>query len=566
MIQIDRHTVIQVFGSLMNQPSLLNDTDKYRLEISDFPTTLDRFIYSAIYNLYNGGIEKIRTIDIVSYLKENPTATIYLEKENGEIFLQDCESTGEPQNFNYYYNKLKKLNLLKDIQSTGRSIEQFYCEDIFNPKYNEINEKFDKLTIKDIIDSLRNEVNIYENKFELNSIAEESRAVDGIRELINDLKKGPEIGCKLQGDIFNTVCRGGRKGKLYIRSALSGAGKSRSMVGDACQIAYPIRYDRKSGKWISTGSAEKVLYIMTEQDPEEIKTMILSYLTGYNEEIFLYGTYGEKEMPRIQQAIDIMEKYSDNMLFARIPDPCASVIKNLFRRYHIQNGVENFFYDYIFSSPAMLEEYRDLKLPEHVCLRLFTTALKNLAVELDSFVLTSTQVSNEDDNKEGGFRDFRNIRGSRAIVDTADLACIMSRPTKNELNQLQGFQNSFSFVPNLVTDIFKNRGNRWTMVRIWSYNDLGSCRREDLFITTSQMYPIKDFQIIDFVNDNENEFDELLDLYNDGIVSDNVYEEFYSLSDEKPEDLLKDAADSFNDINEQKQRVKEKSFEDLLSF
>lgn len=566
MIQIDRHTVIQVFGSLMNQPSLLNDTDKYRLEISDFPTTLDRFIYSAIYNLYNGGVEKIRTIDIVSYLKENPTATIYLEKENGEIFLQDCESTGEPQNFNYYYNKLKKLNLLKDIQSTGRSIEQFYCEDIFNPKYNEINEKFDKLTIKDIIDSLRNEVNIYENKFELNSIAEESRAVDGIRELIDDLKKGPEIGCKLQGDIFNTVCRGGRKGKLYIRSALSGVGKSRSMVGDACQIAYPIRYDRKSGKWISTGSAEKVLYIMTEQDPEEIKTMILSYLTGYNEEIFLYGTYGEKEMPRIQQAIDIMEKYSDNMLFARIPDPCASVIKNLFRRYHIQNGVENFFYDYIFSSPAMLEEYRDLKLPEHVCLRLFTTALKNLAIELDSFVLTSTQVSNEDDNKEGGFRDFRNIRGSRAIVDTADLACIMSRPTKNELNQLQGFQNLFSFVPNLVTDVFKNRGNRWTMVRIWSYNDLGSCRREDLFITTSYMYPIKDFQIIDFVNDNENEFDELLDLYNQGIVSDNVYEEFYSLSDEKPEDVLKDAADAFNDINEQKQRVKEKSFEDLLSF
>lgn len=80
------------------------------------------------------------------------------------------------------------------------------------------------------------------------------------------------------------------------------------------------------------------------------------------------------------------------------------------------------------------------------------------------------------------------------------------------------------------------------------------------------MYPIKDFQIIDFVNDNENEFDELLDLYNQGIVSDNVYEEFYSLSDEKPEDVLKDAADAFNDINEQKQRVKEKSFEDLLSF
>ena len=72
------------------------------------------------------------------------------------------------------------------------------------------------------------------------------------------------------------------------------------MIGDACNIVYPIPLDRKKRKWVSTGSAEKVLYIMTEQDPAEIQTMILAYLTGYNEEIFLYGTYGEEELPRIQ--------------------------------------------------------------------------------------------------------------------------------------------------------------------------------------------------------------------------------------------------------------------------
>ena len=149
---------------------------------------------------------------------------------------------------------------------------------------------------------------------------------------------------------------------------------------------------------------------MTEQDPAEIQTMILAYLTGYNEEMFLYGTFREEHMDRIIKAIEIMEKYKDNMLFARIPDPCTSVVKNLFRRYNFQYGVENFFYDYIFSSPAMLDEYRDLKLREDVCLRMFTTTLKNLAIELNSFILTSTQISNDDDPK-GGFKDFRNIRG-----------------------------------------------------------------------------------------------------------------------------------------------------------
>lgn len=366
MIRVDRHTIIQVLGGLMNKPDLLSDTDKYRLEVSDFPTTMDKFIYSAIHNLYNDGegANNIRAIDVINYLKENVSAAGILEKENGEAFLQDCEVHGESNNFNYYYQRLKKLNLLRELEIGGRNVEMFYCENPLNPDCQSINDRFDKASISDIINVLKGELDRYENKYVLTGQIEESTAYEGIMDLVEELKIKPEVGCKLQGDILNSITRGGRKGKLYLRSAGSGVGKTRSMVGDACNIAYPIRFDRKKGKWVSTGSCEKVLYVMTEQDPEEIKTMILSYLTGYNEEIFVYGTYGDEEMPRIKKAIDIMEKYKDNMLFARIADPCASTVKNLFRRYNFQKGVENFFYDYIFSSPAMLNEYRDLKLRE----------------------------------------------------------------------------------------------------------------------------------------------------------------------------------------------------------
>lgn len=565
MIGVDRHTVLQVLGGLMNRPHYLSDIDKYRLEISDFSTTLDRYIFSAINNLYNSGdgAINIKATDIIHYLNDNAAAAALLKKENGELYLQDCEMNGDPENFKYYYDKLKKINFLRDIQSTGRNIDKFYCEDILNPKYSQINDRFESLTIKDILNELKTEVDSYEKKFVLKGQFEESYAVDGVRDLIKELKEKPEIGCKLQGDIFNTVCRGGRKGKLYLRSAGTSVGKTRSMVGDACYIAYPIRFDREKGEWVSTGSAEKVLYVMTEQDTSEIQTMILAYLTGYNEEIFLYGTYGEEEMPRIEQAIDIMEKYKDNMLFAHMPDPCASAVKNLFRRYNIQNSVENFFFDYIFSSPAMLNEYRDLKLPEYVCLRLFTTALKNLAVELNSFILTSTQISNDDDEK-GGFRDVNYIQGAKQIGNLVDFGCIMSRPTKYELNQLSGVQE-VTQIPNLVIDIFKNRRGKWTMMRIWCLNDLGCCRRKDLFATTADMKPIKDFNIVDFTNYQADEFEELCQLYNDGIVSDKVYEEFYQPSDIKPEELILNAAAAFND-EAKKETVKNKKFNDFLNF
>lgn len=347
----------------MSKPELLSETDKYFLEPGDFTQQLDKFIFSAIYNLYINGAEKIHAADIDNYLQQNSLAKQLMEKENGLSLLQDCEIESEVSNFNYYYNKLKKFNLIRELQLSKDDIDEIYCEDILNERYTEINNRFERMQAVDVVNMLKSKIANIENRYVLNNIAEESRPSDSIRQRVKEWKEKPEIGCMLQGEIFNTITRGGRKGKLYIRSAGSGVGKTRSMVGDACHIAYPIRFDPKVGKWVSTGSCEKVLYVMTEQDTEEIDTMIMAYLTGYNEDIFTYGTFDEND-PRIQTAMDIMERYADNMNYAKVSDPCSSVIKNLFRRRNLQDGIENFFYDYIFSSPAMLDEYRDLKIRE----------------------------------------------------------------------------------------------------------------------------------------------------------------------------------------------------------
>jgi replicative DNA helicase len=443
------------------------------------------------------------------------------EKENGLAMVQDCEAYAEIQNFQYYYNNLKKVNLLRDLAKNGRDISQFYCENVLDPHYDEINNKFESLTVQEIINTIKGEVAIYEDKYVSNSNIEEFRAYDGIESLVESLQVKPETGALLLGDIFNTISRGARLGKLYLRSASSGVGKSRTMIGDCCSLAYPIRYNQQTKLWESTGACEKVVYIATEQDINEIQTMILAYLTGINEEVFLYGTFGLGEMDLIMKAIQLMKNFKDNLWLIRISDPCASIVKNTIRRYNLQHQVNYFFYDYIFSSPAMLNEYRDLKLPEYVCLRLFTTALKDLAVELDVFIMTSTQISNDDE--KGGFHDYHHIQGAKAIVNLVDLACIMSRPTPEELRLVSGFQEQFSVQPNIVIDVFKNRRGRWTQVRIWGRNDLGICRRQDFFMTTADNKPIQDFSVINFVPDFDENGD-LLSLFNDGVVSENKEE------------------------------------------
>lgn len=388
------------------------------------------------------GAERIHAQDVDNYLSSNEIAKKVIEDENGIQFLIDCETNTESGNFTYYYNKLKKFNLLRDLEKNGYDISLFYCDDPLDIDF-EIGKRFETLTTEQILNHYKVDMVNLESKYVINTVVKEGKASDGIRNLIAELQQTPEVGIRLQGSIFNTITRGGRKGKLYLRSAGSGVGKTRSMVGDACNIAYPIRFEPKYGKWIATGNPEKVLYVMTEQETSEIQTMILAYLTGINEENFLYGTFTGEELERIEKAIQIMEMYSDYLLTAQVPDPSASVIKNMFRRYALQQGVENFFYDYIFSSPAMLNEYRDLGLREDVVLRMFTTVLKNLATELNVFILTSTQISNDEGE---GFKDFKNIRGSKAIADLADFACIMSLPSKEELKIVSsGFQKLYNF-------------------------------------------------------------------------------------------------------------------------
>lgn len=546
----------------MNKPELLSETDKYFLEPGDFTQQLDKFIFSAIYNLYVNGAEKIHAVDVDNYLQQNSLAKQLLEKENGIGLLQDCEIESEVSNFNYYYNKLKKFNLIRELQLSKDDIDKIYCEDVLNERYTEINNKFERMQAVDVVNILKSKIANIENRYVLNNIAEESRPADSIRQRLKEWKEKPEIGCMLQGEIFNTITRGGRKGKLYIRSAGSGVGKTRSMVGDACHIAYPIRYDPRVGKWVSTGSCEKVLYVMTEQDTEEIDTMIMAYLTGYNEDVFTYGTFDEND-PRIQTAMDIMERYSDNMNYAKVSDPCSSIIKNLFRRRNLQDGIENFFYDYIFSSPAMLDEYRDLKIREDVALRMFTTTLKNLAVELNAFILTSTQLSNDDDPK-GGFKDFRNVQGSKAIVNLADFACIMSRPSVEEINQIAEFKKSFGFTPNLVTDVYKNRRGRWNMVRIWSVHDLGTCRKHDLFITTANMKSVNEFIIVDFTAYEDESLKELETLYNTGEITGSLLDEVVSYVEPNADNILNSLTNAFGDDSDRLERLKERSISDLL--
>ena len=504
---VDKNSILQIFGCLMKHPQYLSESDKYQLALDDFYYKLDKYIFAALENLYRGGANKIQPIDVENYLQTNGAASVIFKKNNGIEYLQDAEYLAEVQNFDYYYTRLNKINLLNRLQEEGFDISEYYIEDLTNPKALDVNKNFETLEIDDILESVKRKVLGLENQFTQHEVTQTESAFEGILDIIDGARENIDIGAPVQGEILNEVMSGARLGTFIVRSAASGTGKTRQAVGDACYIAYPFRYEPFSKKWEQIGSGRKVMFIATEQTIGEIQKMILAYLTGFNESKFRYGNFTSEEERIIRQAVWIMEQYKDNFYIVQMPSPRIDLVKNLVREQVLLHGIEYVFYDYIFISPSLLSEFKGVSLRNDEILLMFSTALKELAVELNICVFSSTQVNaNADSNVN--IRNESSIAGSRAIINKADIGMVMARPIKEEIDF---FASAGEAIPTIVTDVYKVRSGMWTQVRIWSVIDLGNLRKKDLYITDSRLEIISDFEKhclyeIDWENNN---FDEI---------------------------------------------------------
>lgn len=493
----EKKDIIQIFGILMKNPSLLSKTDRYNLSIVDFPTRFEKYIFDAICGLYYNGAKRITVVEIENYLETNETAKKVFEQFNGLEYLQDAEEFSQEENFDYYYDHLKKINALKDLKKSGTDISEFYCEDITNPKALEINENFEKISIQDIFEKTKKKILKVEQKYLRNDVSETRDISNGLDFLLEKTITKEDIGLPIQGRIINEIMAGARKGTFCLRSGGSGLGKSRNMVADACLLAFPFRYNPMTCEWELTGSSEKILYITTEQNFEEIQRMVLAYITGINETKFRYGIFSDNEKEIIQQALKILEEYKDNFQITKMPNPTNELIKSVIRENVMLYNIEYVFYDYIFIGPALLREFKGFALRSDELLLILSTTLKDLASELNVFVMSGTQVSAKaEENRE--IRNESSLAGGRATINKADYGFIMARPTREEIEALQPYIDKFGKSPNLVTDVFKVRAGEWTQVRIWSVFDAGILRKEDLFLTDSRLEEIDMSQSYNF--------------------------------------------------------------------
>jgi replicative DNA helicase len=396
---------------------------------------------------------------------------------------------------------LKKFTLLRAYESIGLDVSYLYDPDnvIDTKKRQQQEDWLDNTSIIAIADSINEKIDEIRSKCIDDDLGEGYQAGDGIEALIEDLKTHPEVGIPMYGPLINTVTRGARLRKLYLRSASTGTGKTRSMIADCCNFACNEIFHEQFG-WIKNGTAEPTLYISTEQDKSEIQTMMLAFLSNVNEEHILNGLYGEGEEERVLHAAEILKR--SPIWIEELPDFSLVDVENKIKKNIREHDVKYVGFDYISTSLKILEEISKrsggVKLREDTILFMLSARLKDLANQYGIFILTATQLNASYQDSETPDQNL--LRGAKSIADRCDVGMILLSVTPEDLEKLAPIlsSNSNFVTPNIKMSVYKNRRGSYKGCYLFCYANLGTCRIIPQFVTDwrHSLLSIEDIQII----------------------------------------------------------------------
>lgn len=497
---VDPTAITQVIGCVYNTPQLLDFTDRYTITDEDFVDEFHRIVFGAIYKIHELGAQKITLENISDFLSSRPKYEATFKVNKGEEWLLKVSENAKPLSFDYYYGRLKKMSLLRAYDRYGIDVSFIYDPDnILDTEKKQLQEdNLDNSSLEHIAQLIDDRIEQikYEYVNDVEGVA--VQAGDGIFELLDDLEQHPIAGSPLYGPLINTVTRGARLKKFYLRSAATGVGKTRSMIADSCYIACNRIYDDTFGSWIKNGIQEPVLYITTEQDKNEIQTMMLAFLSNVNEEHIIYNEYQGNEKERVIEAAKILK---DSPLYIReLPDFSLQDVENEIKKGIRDHDVKYIFHDYIHTSMKILEEITrrsgGVKLREDNILFMLSNKLKDICNQYGVFIMSATQLNG--DYVDSKTPDQNLLRGAKSIADKVDYGSILLNVQDDDLISLEKILNTKLFdTPTIKMSVYKNRRGRYKGIILWCKADLGTCRITPMFCTTYayELVPIDDIKI-----------------------------------------------------------------------
>lgn len=498
---VDIAAIAQVIGNVFNNTDILDQNDKYIITDEDFPQEFHKIIFGAMYNLYLNH-SKVNIDTIVDYLANRPKYEAVFKTYNGIDYLLEVSKLAQPDSFNYYYARMKKFTLLRAFDDFGLDVRFLYDPDniLDGIKKQKQEDWLDNTTLAGIAETIDKKIADVKYKYLYDTNGASYQAGDGAVELIESLETTPEVGIPLYGSLINTVTRGARLRKFYLRSGATGLGKSRAMIADSCNFACDEIYDEQFSRWAKNGFAEPTLFIATEQDKSEVQTMMMAFLSNVNEGHILDGKYEEGERERVIKAA--LKLKESPLWIEELPDFSLEDVENTIKRHIREHDVKYIVFDYLQTSLKILEEITKktggVRLREDNILFMLSAKLKDIANQYGVFIMTGTQLNAN--YQDSDTPDQNLLRGAKSIADRADLGMILLSVTNTDLEKITPIiQSSVAFAePNMKISVYKNRRGAYKGIYLFCHANLGTCRIEPQFATNwrYELISISDLKIM----------------------------------------------------------------------
>ena len=489
-----------LIGCLLKQPQLLLQP-QYPLSKKDFsPNNFHKVMYIAIKKLVGMGCQEITPIELDNILQTHAPSYEIANDNDYMSFVETTKDLANVENYEAYYNSIRKFSLLRELKEQGFDIKDFYDE--LEDETKEL-AKLEKLSIQDILNNVEFKTIELRNAYDINFVRAEMIAGEDTEELVAEFEEAPTFGAFRSSPYLTQLFLGLNRGHLQMHSAPSGVGKTRMSIMDLCYLSSKVIWNDEKNDFVEnlnyTGPG---LFIATEMNlRKEINPSFLACISGVSSFNITQGKLTPDEKERVYEAGRALSDTSQIVL-TDMPDFTSSAIDRKIKEKVEGLGVENVVFDYLQLNGSLAEEYktRNGGVPsrEDLVLRSLATDLKAYAEKYDVRMITSSQLNGNEKNME--FPDESCLSSAKSIKQKLDGGVIYlpSVDRKKEMKILEPFINRKGFgnerepLPNTIGYVYKSRFGLYSdqKVKILSYFDKGRLRIKDYMVADIYNQPI----------------------------------------------------------------------------
>lgn len=498
---VSERSNLYVLSALFKKPSLLKDIE-YLITEDDFTYKFEHVLFNTIYNLSLKNINKIEPKDVESYLAETNKKAyeiVFDGADNEETFF-DMIGLEEDIDFDLYYNRMKKMSLLRNYVKNGISVSDILdLEGFDTEKETHQRELLEDLTLEDIIRKVDNRVLTVKETIENNLDTEYKNSKDICEDILDKLLEVPHYGLNFESLYLNSIFMGLRKKSLIIESRKSGTGKSRNCVMRIVKNSAKEVYDVNKNVWVKNNNCVGSLLIQTELDIDsELVPMFLSFICGINQTKITKNNLTSEEKERLKYGMKVFRESDITMITQ--PNYDTLFISNAIERCKMKgNNLGLVCLDYIEITGALSAEFASkmgkMNVRPDLALLELSTQLKNQARKFDVCIVAYTQITDSNHSLPPECRDYRLIQNGKSIINRADCGICTTFPTQKELSTVESIIEQVGKEPNVVYGVYKNRGGEVKECLVWARQNLGTGEVEDLFVTDKQ-YKLLDIEKI----------------------------------------------------------------------